>query len=513
MSAPAPTTSEIESRLATVLESQEKLSKENVKLVDQWRSAVQKGEAHEAGIKKLSAELEKIGPQLVEMEQQRNALQASLDETKRDLVSAKGVIKDLELGLQNRSSAPPSKHPLHALTESERFKAWHQRAMSGEGGSATFEQAGSWFRTRDALPSMGTAELGGGAEPQYRPGIRQPPEYALSILRTLIPTLGTTAPTVVTKRASKLKRYLKLASTVNTSPGTAFVVEDKDKTGILPQAEVTFTEGENAQTVTVQSVSGATVTVSPALTYAYTTAAHVTMDFWTTTPGLTHKPRTALRLDPYNVPIATLAALMRVGNEHLADIPTLRAYLMRVGMQTLAKMESRNFLRGPGDGQTGIRGLMNDPEIEDLPAWSALGADKNILDYLIFGYYELAQVHVRSTAALLSVPFHQRLANLKGDGRYIFWMDQSPGVPPRIMAMRVEWDSMLTAAQGIMGDFALAATIYDRQLASIAFGLGTSDWEENAQTARAEERVGLGVEQPEYLARLNADAPPVEEVS
>ncbi len=88
------------------------------------------------------------------------------------------------------------------------------------------------------------------------------------------------------------------------------------------------------------------------------------------------------------------------------------------------------------------------------------------------------------------------------DGKYILG-DPAAAVEPRLFGLPVVPTKAMNAGSFLVGNFAEAATIYDRWQARIEVGYVNDDFVRNLCTILAEERLALAVKNPQALTYGN----------
>ncbi|MFN4176431.1 phage major capsid protein [Phenylobacterium sp.] len=199
-----------------------------------------------------------------------------------------------------------------------------------------------------------------------------------------------------------------------------------------------------------------------------------------------------------DAPVRTIAHIVPITRQAMEDAAQLQTEIdseMRYGLDI---EEEDQLLNGDGTGQN-LNGLNN-----QATAYAAEFAptSEQELDKLRLAFLQLELANYDGDAAILH-PSDWALIELLKDsqGRYIF-------ANPQGLAGPVLWGRQVvpTAAQAkdtfTVGQFDVAATIYDRMDAEVLFSSEDSDnFQKNMITARAEKRLALAVKRAAALVK------------
>jgi len=525
---------ELGNQLDRIDDAQQKHSKELTDVVDKQKDLMHRVEKiGSTDLKRVTQQLDAESGKIVKLQDARKNIEdrlkaaedlakANKESNEDEIKRLKQVVAKLEIQAQDMGlmgGGPAAESFGKRFVSHEAFKSWIDRVVKQNDTSrkttGPIRLKGSmWVRKDSNLTGYGADAVGNIITPLYAPGMKELPKLQ-TVLRSLIPSISTGGATdsVISYRETGESRVITKLGGAITATDTVITL---DSVAGLAAAggfnQITVTDGTNTETKTVTVVNTATkqVTVSVAFSNSYAVAnTTVTATAYIATPAGTLMPHSRSTFGKYTVPLAVLGEIALLQNANLRHIPGLQDLVERRGRNSLAIVEEVNFIRGPGDGDSGIRGVLNDPDIATLTAWSAMAADTNAIDYLVRGYYTLWRAHVQATAALVSVGHHEKISILKGtDGHYVYFVNSQPGVPDRVMTLRLAGSAELSDSEGVMGDLGMAATIYDGLETTAELGFMNDDFGLEQIRLKVKEEVGFGVELPSYMRKLNTDAAP-----
>ncbi len=212
------------------------------------------------------------------------------------------------------------------------------------------------------------------------------------------------------------------------------------------------------------------------------------------------KPKSELTIVPQTYPIATIAHIMYVHKNTLADEPRIRGIIDRDMIDGVKMAEDEQLLWGNGVGDN-LTGLMNTPGVQ---SYNGLASDQ-----------KSAQVRRAATRAILAYfqptgvvmhPFDWEDVELETDanGAYTVAVSVAVGGEKRVWRLAVSDTPAMTQGDALVGAFGTGAKLYDREQVNIEVSTENRDlFERNAYTLRAEERLGLVVDRPESFVHLN----------
>jgi hypothetical protein len=206
------------------------------------------------------------------------------------------------------------------------------------------------------------------------------------------------------------------------------------------------------------------------------------------------KPKSELTIVPVTYPIATIAHIMYVHKNVLADEPRMQGLLDRDMVDGVKMAEDEQLLYGDGVGDN-LTGLLNTPGIQ---TYAGVNTDK-----------KSAQIRRAMTRAILAYfqptgvvmhPFEWEDIELETDknGAYTVAVSVAVGGVKQVWRLNVVDTPAMQEGHFLVGAFGTGAKVYDREQVNIAISTENRDmFERNAVTLRAEERLGLVVDRPE----------------
>lgn len=206
------------------------------------------------------------------------------------------------------------------------------------------------------------------------------------------------------------------------------------------------------------------------------------------------KPKSDLTIVPITYPLATIAHIMYVHKQTLADEPRMRGLIDRDMTDGIKMVEDAQILWGDGVGDN-LTGIMNTPGIQ---TYTGDAADPRT-----------AQLRRAMTRAILAYfvptgivmhPLDWEDLELERDetGAYRLAVNVAVGGEQRVWRMRIIDTPAMTEGRYLLGAFGTGAKLYDREQVNIQVSTENRDmFERNAVTLRAEERLGLVVDRPE----------------
>lgn len=212
------------------------------------------------------------------------------------------------------------------------------------------------------------------------------------------------------------------------------------------------------------------------------------------------KPKSDLTIVPVTYPISTIAHIMYVHKQTLADEPRMRGIIDRDMIDGVKMAEDEQILYGNGQGEN-LTGIMN---TDGLQEYTGLATDR-----------KSAQVRRAATRAILAYfqptgvvmhPFDWEDVELETDnnGAYTVAVSVAVGGEKRVWRLAVTDSPAMTQGHALVGAFGTGAKLYDREEVNIEVSTENRDlFERNAYTLRAEERLGLVVDRPESFVHLD----------
>ncbi len=198
------------------------------------------------------------------------------------------------------------------------------------------------------------------------------------------------------------------------------------------------------------------------------------------------KPDAGIEVEPVDVPLTKIAALCKLSDELSEDQPTFVSALQQeLGMAVLS--EENVYASGVILATSGVLTQGGDNVVDGVADSIAKLATTNgsIADGVVLHPNDLAAV---------------RKSKADTSGTYV--VDPQTSAPGSLHGLTLVVSTAVTAGTLLVGSFASAGTAYARSGLRIDLGLDADDFSHNLRTARAEERVALGLTRPGHLVKL-----------
>ena len=193
--------------------------------------------------------------------------------------------------------------------------------------------------------------------------------------------------------------------------------------------------------------------------------------------------------------VQTMAHYVVASRQILADVPRLQAEIDNRLMYGLDLLSDSQLLLGDGTGNN-LKGLLVDAAVPDLGP-SAAETGTIWVDFIRKGVTSLQLKNYSATAVVVAPADWEILETSKGtDGHYI-WATVPQGGEARMWRIPVVVSNGMPTGTFLMGDFAMGATIYDRQQKSVYTADQHADlFIKNGIAILAEERLAFAIERP-----------------
>ena len=198
--------------------------------------------------------------------------------------------------------------------------------------------------------------------------------------------------------------------------------------------------------------------------------------------------------------VQTMAHHVIASRQILADVPRLQAEIDNRLMYGLDLLSDDQLLLGDGTGQN-LMGLLVDTAVPDLGS-SAAETGTIWVDFIRKAVTTLQVANYQGTAVVVSPQDWEILETSKGtDGHYI-WATVPQGGEARMWRIPVVVSNGMPVGTFLMGDFAMGATIYDRQQKSVYTSDSHADlFVRNGIAILAEERLAFAIERPKAFVK------------
>lgn len=203
-----------------------------------------------------------------------------------------------------------------------------------------------------------------------------------------------------------------------------------------------------------------------------------------------------------NVAVVTIAHYILASRQVLDDAPMLQSYIEGRLMYGLKLEEEDELLNGDGTNGT-ISGLLASGNFTAFNRPTT--ADDTHIDLVRKGKLQLRLSDFEASAVIMHPSDWDRIEGEKDtQGRYIYG-DPSKTATPALWSIPVVATTAITEGTMLIGDFPMAAQVWDRQQMSVELSREHSDnFTKNMVTILAEERLALAVYRPSALIKINA---------
>lgn len=206
------------------------------------------------------------------------------------------------------------------------------------------------------------------------------------------------------------------------------------------------------------------------------------------------KAQSAITFNKYNVPVETVAHWLKVSKQLMADAPAVVSYIenrLRFGVD--AKVDDQ-LLNGNGTSPN-ISGLLDSG---NYTVYTPTSGD-TLIDAINRAKYQLWAIGYIPDAVIVNPADWGGQEVAKGtDGHYLYGMPgMVSGMNP--FGVRVVISPQMPAGQFLIGKFAQATGVWNRESTVVEMGYENDDFTKNLVTLRAERRLGLEVSVPAAL--------------
>jgi len=229
-------------------------------------------------------------------------------------------------------------------------------------------------------------------------------------------------------------------------------------------------------------------------------------------PGqLGTKPKSDITFESDTLAIQTLAHYIIASRQILADVQRMRSYIDNRLWYGLQLVKDTQILYGDGTGQN-FTGMFVDPAVTDIggvtPPTSGATQAAAMIDHFRSGITALQKNNYYNvTGAVMSPDDWQTIETAKGsDGHYV-WVSVQDGGTPRLWRVPVIVSNAIQDSDFILGDFNLAATLYQREGYQVRLSEHHANlFVQNGVAILGEERLGFGIELPLALVKGTFEA-------
>lgn len=213
----------------------------------------------------------------------------------------------------------------------------------------------------------------------------------------------------------------------------------------------------------------------------------------------TKKPESVIEFEQDSTTVKTLAHWIPASRQILDDVSQLQSYIDARMLYGLNLVEDNQLMNGDGTGAN-LKGLMRyATQFDEQLATSST----NKLDRIADAILQVWLTGFPANGIYMHPKDTNDLRKLKDTiGRYLFSNPES-AIVPMPWGMRVVETTAIPEGTALVGAFALAAQVFDRQTATIDISDQDQDnFVKNMITIRAEERLALAVYYPSAIVSL-----------
>lgn len=463
-----------------------------------------------------SAEVRKLGEQLVTLQEQISALEGTIEAIKegntqdarsgsgpgmdtRSLPTLGGFVAETEVYKHYSKAKTGSVPPIDIEVKG---------ALLGGLSGLSYEQKDSdRVDPDDSLTSEIIDSQNIITPPRRTPVHRQ--------IFTVVPLVGTDKIRVK-RRVRPLEVVTKVTS-AQTSGNTTLVVNRL--AGLSTKApfdSITVHNSSGPETFTVASVSptsaedpngAGTITLSAALSNNVALGDLITWDMATYIADAELRPKARATYEDVTVNTYEISEWVEVTDQELRYAPALSGRINGDLLEDVALTEEGHVLRG--DGTTGhFDGLLNSSSIGSV-TWSGLESGTTKLDCILHAITVCETAHYMPTGILLHPQDYRDLMLSRGtDGQFIYLTAVTDGGTSRLWGLRVWKSTMMPAGTAVVGDMRRAVRIYDSLSGEIAVGYQNDQFGRGARTIRCTINSGMLVAEPSAVCKIVWDSEP-----
>ncbi len=220
------------------------------------------------------------------------------------------------------------------------------------------------------------------------------------------------------------------------------------------------------------------------------------------------KPESALTFELKTESVKTLAHWIPATRQIINDAAQLRAYIDTQLVYGVKLTEDAQILYGNGVS-TNLQGIMTHPSIQNY-AWSEGEVGDTKIDAIRRAMTKIRVAEYEATGIVLHPNDWEDIELAKGsDGHYI-WIIVTMGGEQRLWRLPVVDTTAINEGEALVGAFAIAAMLWDREDASVRVSEHHADFFiKNMIAVLAEERLALTNFRPEAFVAVDFDQAPV----
>lgn len=200
--------------------------------------------------------------------------------------------------------------------------------------------------------------------------------------------------------------------------------------------------------------------------------------------------------------VQKIAGLLDISDEMLDDVVGFRAWIAYELPKAYLGYEDYQIYKGIG-GDDALLGLWTQADPQTLPLGSVTQAS-NTIDKVMAGITEIRMLRRGTSAAVVSpVEWMEILINKGNTDEYTYPIILRADGVMTIGGIPIYWSNVFLEGEGLVGDFARGAAIFQRKAMEIAYSTEHKDnFGKNMVTIRLEGRIALVIKVPEAFKKL-----------
>ncbi|MGA5411573.1 phage major capsid protein [Streptomyces lavendulocolor] len=206
-------------------------------------------------------------------------------------------------------------------------------------------------------------------------------------------------------------------------------------------------------------------------------------------------PRSKLKLETINFPIAEIAHMLDSHKNILSDEPRLKQFINSRLIEGIKFAEDYDLLHSSGSDGTSITGLFNTPGVQ---TYQGLAKDKFSIQMRRAMTKSLLAEYEPTGIVISPNMWEQVEVETDDNGAFRVALQVAVGAQKRVWRLNVVETTAMPDDNYLLGSFGMGAQLYDRENVSVTVSSENSDnFERGVLTFRADERLALEVSRPE----------------
>jgi HK97 family phage major capsid protein len=213
------------------------------------------------------------------------------------------------------------------------------------------------------------------------------------------------------------------------------------------------------------------------------------------------KAKSELTFDLKTEAVRTIAHWIPASRQVLDDAPMLRGYIDGRLLEGLLLEEDNQILYGDGSSGT-LNGILNNALIQDIGNTGDVDANDTRLDHIRRAIAQGRLSNYQMNGILVNPADWADLELQKGSDDHYIWVTVPNGGEPRLWRVPVIETNAIESGDFLVGNWNLAATLWDRQRSSVRVSESHADFFiKNGVAILAEERLALTTHRPQAFVK------------